>query len=125
MAQEESGYFFRGEIPYIDVDQSDNSIFVRRGIELNTFFKDLGMQGGDIIVSIDGTKINLDSIRPIIGQSFGWYPEKEINIMVSRDGQEIELQGKVGAPMVGVKSLVPLAGAGEQQSKLREIWLKG
>ena len=125
MATEESGYFFRGETPYIDVDQSDNSIFVRRGIELNTFFKDLGIEGGDIIMSIDGTDINLDSIRPIIGQSFGWYPDKEINIMVSRDGQEVKLQGKVGMPMVNVKSLVPAEGASEQQNKLREIWLKG
>ena len=125
MAMEDSGYFFKGEVPYIDVDQSDNSIFVRRGIELNTFFKDLGIQGGDTIVSIDGTKINLESIRPIIGQSFGWYPEKEINVVVSREGQEMEFQGKVGAPMVNVKSLVSIEGAGEEQSKLREIWLKG
>ena len=125
MAKEESGYFFRGEVPYIDVDQTDNSIFVRRGIELNTFFKDLGMQGGDVIVSIDGTKINLDSIRPIIGQSFGWYPEKEISVVVSRDGEEMEFQGKVGMPMVDVRSLVPEDGGTEKQTKLREAWLKG
>ena len=125
MASEESGYFFRGEVPYIDVDQSDNSIFVRRGIELNTFFKDLGMQGGDTIVSIDGTKINLDSIRPIIGQSFGWNPDKEVNIIVSRDGEELELKGKVGMPMVDVKSLVDVENASDKQLKLREAWLKG
>ena len=125
MAKEESGYFFRGEVPYIDVDQTDNSIFVRRGIELNTFFKDLGMQGGDVIVSIDGTKINLDSIRPIIGQSFGWYPEKEISVVVSRDGEEMEFQGKVGMPMVDVRSLVPEDSGTEKQTKLREAWLKG
>ena len=125
MAQEESGYFFRGEIPYIDVDQSDNSIFVRRGIELNTFFKDLGIQGGDVIVSINGTKINLDSIRPIIGQSFAWYPEKEISITILRDGEELEFQGKVGTPMVDVRSLVPIEGITENQTKLKEVWLKG
>ena len=125
MALEESGYFFRGEIPYIDVDQSDNSIFVRKGIALNTFFKDLGMQGGDTIISIDGTRINLDSIRPIIGQSFGWNPEKEVEIVVSRDGEELELKGKVGMPMVDVKSLVDIENTSEKQLKLREAWLKG
>ena len=75
--QEESGYFFKDEIPYIDLDQADNSIFVRRGIELNTFFTDLGVQGGDVISSIDGTSISLESIRPIIGESFGWDPDRE------------------------------------------------
>ena len=125
LAKEESGYFFRGDVPYIDVDQSDNSIFVRRGIELNTFFKDLGMQGGDTILSIDGTRINLDSIRPIIGQSFGWNPEKEVNIVVARDGQELELKGMVGQPTVNVKSLVDAENTSDEQLTLRKAWLKG
>ena len=123
--QEESGYFFRGNIPYIDVDPSDNSIFVRKGIELNSFFGDLGIQGGDTIVSIDGTAIDLDSIRPIIGQSFGWDADKEINMVISREGNEIQCKGKVGQPMVKVRSLVDAENTDEDQSQIRTSWLKG
>lgn len=124
-AMEESGYFFRGEIPYIDVDMSDNSIFVREGIELNSFFQDLGMLGGDTILSIDGTSVNLDSIRPIIGQSFAWSPEKEINVVVLRNGEQVICQGAVGRPMVSVRTLVQPDNATGDQIKLREAWLKG
>ena len=123
--QEESGYFFRDDIPYIDLDQSDNSIFVRRGIELNTFFTDLGVQGGDIISSIDGTAISLESIRPIIGESFGWDPDREISMTVLRDGEEIKLQGKVGKPMVTVKTLKRSENVSESITNLREAWLRG
>lgn len=123
--QEESGYFFKGNIPYIDVNPEDNSIFVRKGIELSSFFGDLGIQGGDTIVSIDGTEINLDSIRPIIGQSFGWDPDKEIKLVVSRDGEEISYEGKVGTPKVNVRTLVELEDSIPDLRKIRKSWLKG
>ena len=125
MAEEESGYFFKGNIPYIDVDPSDNSIFVRQGIELNSFFTSLGIQGGDIIISIDGSEIDLESIRPIIGQSFGWNPEKEIQIEVQRADEKVQLKGPVGRPTVKVRSLVPLTNTTDEQLRLRETWLKG
>ncbi|WP_086477704.1 M61 family metallopeptidase [Arenibacter amylolyticus] len=121
-----SGYFFDGEMPMIDVDPKKmNQVFVREGISLSSFYADLGLQGGDVIQSIDGTVITLESMRPIIGQSFGWTPDKEIEIVVLRDGKELLLRGKVGAPTMEVKKLVPVAGVTQEQQKLRESWLKG
>lgn len=124
--EQQSGYFLRGEVPFIDVDQSnDNAIFVREGIELNTFFRDLEAQGGDVIKSINGTPIDLEAIRPIIGQSFGWTPETEITMVVQRGEEELTLSGKVGAPMVNVQVIVPAEGASAEQTDLRKAWIKG
>lgn len=124
--EERSGYFLNGDIPFIDLDQSrDNAVFVRRGIELNSFFNDLGAQGGDIINSIDGTAITLETIRFIIGQSFGWTPDREITMVVERDGVEVALQGKVGTPTLNVETIVPVEGFTDQDSRLREAWLRG
>ncbi|MEX0288887.1 MAG: peptidase M61 [Flavobacteriaceae bacterium] len=124
--EEKSGYFLRGEVPFIDVDQSsDNAIFVRKGIELNSFFTDLGAKGGDVIKSINGTPINLDAIRPIIGQSFGWTPDTEITMVVQRGDEEITLEGKVGTPMVNVERIQPIDNASPAQTKLRKVWMKG
>lgn len=125
MAEEESGYFFKDEIPYIDLDPSDNSIFVRRGIELSSFFTSLGIKGGDTLLSIDGSSIDLESIRPIIGQSFGWNPDKEILIVIKRGDEEIECKGQVGRPVVKIRSLVPIENNSDAQLKLRKAWLKG
>ncbi len=124
--EQASGYFLQGEMPYIDVDQANNNaIFVRKGIELNSFMTDLGLQGGDVISSINGTTIDLDAIRPIIGQSFGWTPDTEITMEVDRSGKELTLSGKVGKPVVTVETIVPEEGATAQQLKLREAWMKG
>ncbi|MGB5555683.1 MAG: peptidase M61 [Flavobacteriaceae bacterium] len=124
-AEKQTGYFLDGEVPFIDVDQAkDNAVFVRKGIELSTFYTDLGIQGGDVFKSINGTPINLDAIRPIIGQSFGWTPETEIKLVVERDGKEIALAGKVGTPMLKYETIVPVEGATETQLQLKEAWLK-
>lgn len=126
VVQEQSGYFLNGEVPFIDVDQeNNNAIFVRKGIELNSFFTDLGMQAGDVIEQINGTPINLEAIRPIIGESFGWTPDTEINIKIKRGGEVLDLKGKVGAPTLNVETIIPIDGANDKQAKLRNAWLKG
>ncbi|MBC8770270.1 peptidase M61 [Arenibacter sp. BSSL-BM3] len=124
--EQSTGYFFDGEVPYIDVDPSnDNAIFVRKGIQLNSFFNNLGAQGGDIIKSVDGKMTNLVNIRLLIGQSINWDPDKEIVMVVKRGDEEITLTGKVGTPTLNVVKLVSVEGASDKQIKLREAWLKG
>ncbi|NAS10390.1 M61 family metallopeptidase [Poritiphilus flavus] len=123
--EESSGYFLRGDVPYIDVDQAnDNAIFIREGIALNTFFKDLGAEAGDIIKNINGTDIDLDAIRPIIGESFGWSSDTEITMVVQRGEEEITLNGKVGTPKVDVERIIPLEESSEATTKLRNAWMK-
>ncbi len=125
-SEKETGYFLDGEVPFIDVDQSnDDAVFVRKGIELSTFYKELGLQGGDVIKSINDTPINLEAIRPIIGQSFGWTPDTEIKMIVDRNGKEISVEGKVGSPTLMVDEIVTAEGSSTEQAALREAWLKG
>lgn len=121
-----TGYFMDGEIPFIDVDPGkDNAIFVRKGIALNNFFTDLGAQGGDVIKSIDGRATNLVNIRLIIGESFNWSPDREITMVVDRDGKEVTLNGKVGTPVLQEWTITPMENVMDNQVMLREAWLKG
>lgn len=121
-----TGYFMDGEIPFIDVDPGkDNAIFVRKGIALNNFFTDLGAEGGDVIKSIDGRATNLVNIRLIIGESFNWSPDREITMVVDRDGKEVTLNGKVGTPVLQEWTITPMENVMDNQVMLREAWLKG
>ena len=85
----------------------------------------MGAEGGDIIKSINGTPINLEAIRPIIGQSFGWTPDTKIKMVVMRGDQEITLEGAVGTPMVNVARIMPAESTAPAKTKLREAWMKG
>ncbi|MGJ8713546.1 MAG: peptidase M61 [Maribacter stanieri] len=123
--QESTGYFFDGQIPYMDVDvQNDNVVFIRENIELNSFFEDLKLQGGDIFKTINGQDINLETLRPIIGESFAWTPETEISMTVERDGEIVAVEGVVGQPVKKVKKIVPLQEVSQKTIDLRNAWLK-
>jgi len=123
--QESTGYFFDGQIPYMDVDvQNDSVVFIRENIELNSFFEDLKLQGGDIFKTINGQDVNLETLRPIIGESFAWTPETEISMTVERDGEIVAVEGVVGQPVKKVKKIVPLQEVSQKTIDLRNAWLK-
>jgi len=123
--ENQTGYFLDGEVPFIDVDPTDqNTVFIRNGITLNSFFESLGVMGGDVIKSINGTDINLEAIRGVIQQSFGWTPETDIKMVVERNGKELTLEGKAGNPTLVVDTIVPIEGLSGNEAKIREAWLK-
>lgn len=124
--EEEIGYFLQGEIPFIDVDQANNNaIFVRKGIDLNSFFTGLGIQGGDVIKSINGVEITLDTMRPVIGESFTWNQDTVIKMEVLRDGKVVNIEGPVGVPTIEVNRIVPSEESSAEALDLRNSWLKG
>ena len=124
--EKQTGFFLDGQVPFIDVDEDQgDAIYIRKGITLNSFFQNLGAEQGDFIKSINGTEVDLDAIRTIIGQSFGWSPDTQVAMTVSRDGKEIELEAKAGTPMLEVETIVPMEGVSSKESELRDAWLKG
>ncbi|MGB5700898.1 peptidase M61 [Muriicola sp.] len=124
-AEQPGTYFYLGQEPYIDANPANlDAIFIRKGMELNSFFKDLGAKGGDIIKNINGTDITLESMRGIVGQSFGWDADKEISMRVDRNGKLLELKGKAGTPTYKERSLDVEETPSAAVLALREAWLK-
>ena len=123
--EQQTGYFFDGQVPYIDVDiENDSVVFIRDGIKLNSFFNDLELKGGDVLRAINGEKITIESLRPIIGESFSWTPEKVIEVTVERNGEMVTVKGTVGSPMKMVKKITLIKDATEKEVSLRNAWLK-
>ncbi|WP_133671976.1 M61 family metallopeptidase [Maribacter caenipelagi] len=123
--QEPTGYFFDGQVPYMDVDvQNDSVVFIRENIELNSFFDNLKLKGGDIFRTINKQEINLETLRPIIGESFSWTPETVVSMTIERASEMISVEGPVGQPVKKVKKIVALEGVSEKTVQLRNAWLK-
>ncbi|MDO1513440.1 peptidase M61 [Maribacter confluentis] len=124
--QQQTSYFFDGQVPYIDVDvQNDSVVFIREGIQLNSFFNDLKLQGGDILKTIDDQEVSVEALRPIIQDSFSWSAERPIRIVVDREGEMVPVEGMVGTPYKMVKKVVSQDNAGPEKIALRNAWLKG
>lgn len=119
-----TSFFFADQsTPFFNVDQQEGTIFFREDIELHSTLKNLGAQGGDVILSINGEPFNLQTAQQIIGSSMSWNPETEIEIVVDRDGEEVTLSGVYGNPVFTKQIIQEVENATDQQLQLRNWWL--
>ena len=109
------------EVPYITVNPAQEIVVVPN-IEDNAFMKTIGLKGGDVIQSINGTKYNLDNIYDMIMGSMSWKEGDPITIQIKRDGKEQTLKGKVTLPTEDVEGY---HATDASKAKVREAWLKG
>jgi len=115
--------FFRDQqTPFVNVNQSTGQLyFMDTG--LNTTLIELGVEPGDIIKSVNGTDLTLQNAQMILAPSFQWSPDTDLTMVLIRDGEEVEVSGKVGTPKAEKLQLVEMEEATEAQIELRNNWL--
>ncbi|MBT8295470.1 MAG: peptidase M61, partial [Gramella sp.] len=121
----EVGYFLNGQTPYTTANQQTMEIIFRNDIELNTFLKDLGLQGGDTLKSVNGTAYNIQNVYDLIMASQSWTEGDAISMTIQRDGEEILLEGKITTPKDMAQTYAEIQNADGEQIELRNAWLKG
>ncbi|MFD0975670.1 M61 family metallopeptidase [Salinimicrobium gaetbulicola] len=122
--QVKTGYFLKdNQTPYITINQSGN-ISMRNDIDFNSFHNALNLQAGDMIKSINGTRYTRENIYDLITTSMQWKTGEEINMLVIRNGDEIELQGKIVEPTAPGMRIVEILNASDVQIELRNAWMK-
>lgn len=113
--------FLKGQTPYISIKPGTKEIVVLNGIDLNNFMNTLGLKGGDVIKSINGTDYNLDNIYEMIMGSQNWKEGDAITVKIVRDGKEMTLTGKVKPDYEDAEGYMV---TDHSKDKLREAWLK-
>ncbi|WP_220762005.1 peptidase M61 [Flavobacterium sp. UMI-01] len=114
--------FIKGQNPYINIIPETKEIIVLPDIELNVFFNELNLKGGDIIVSINNKAYHLDNIYDLLNESLNWKENDPISVKIKRNGKEQIITGKVKLPYEDAETF---KAAGQDKEKLRNSWLKG
>lgn len=114
--------FLKGQVPYITVDHSTKEIIVIPNIELNNFYTNLGLKGGDVLLAINDKKYSLDNIYTMITESENWKENDPITVKIKRDGKEQILKGKIKLPYEEKDSF---KATDATKTALKEAWLKG
>ena len=122
MTKAPTNVFLKGQLPYITIDQKTKEIFVIPNIELNDFYKNLDLKGGDIIVSINEKPYSVDNIYEMITASQNWKENDAITIKIKRNGKEQLIKGKVKLPY---EEKEELKATDLTKKSLKEAWLKG
>ncbi|UFH46538.1 peptidase M61 [Flavobacterium galactosidilyticum] len=114
--------FLKGQVPYITVNQQTKEIIVIPNSELNDFYKNLDLKGGDIIVAINEKSFSLENIYEMISVSETWKENDPIAIKIKRNGKEQIIKGKVKLPYEEKEGLNTTDSS---KKALKEAWLKG
>ncbi|MEO8239460.1 MAG: peptidase M61 [Flavobacterium sp.] len=114
--------FLKGQTPYIAIDPKTKIISVRSDIELNPFFTNLNLKGGDVISSINNKAYTLNNIYDLIGESENWKENDAIVVKIKRAGVEQTIKGTVKHPYEEKETFKATDASKE---KLRNAWLKG
>lgn len=121
-----TSYFIKGQTPYIDGNPDTGELFFRENIGLNSFLNELGVENGDIIKSVNGTEYNIQNVYDLVSQSQSWQEGEDITMVVVRDGEEVELKGKISQPTDTEMKLTELElPETDPRVALRKAWLKG
>lgn len=120
----ESGYFLKGETPYIDGNPDTGEIFFREKIRFNSFLQDLGVEGGDILKSVNGKEYNIQNAYNLVMTAESWEEGEEVTFVVERDEEEITLTAQAKQPTSTSKEMIE-NNNDSAQIELRHAWLKG
>ena len=86
----------------------------------------MGLQGGDVIKTINGTPYDLSNVYELIGASSSWKEGDAIRFIIQREDQEIIVEGKITTPMINKALITELQYFVEgPELRLRQSWLKG
>ncbi len=118
-----SSYFIHEQQPFVKGSETSKEVVFESNIPFNSFLKNLGIQGGDTLLSINDKTYTLKNIYDLFGDSNKWKTGDEIIFRIKRDNQEVTLKSLVIEPIVKKTILTQDSKASEQQIKLFKKWI--
>lgn len=109
------------DVQYIRGNEAGEIVFVNG--ELNSTLQDLGVLGGDVLVSFNKKEYNLSTARGLIIATNGLVEGDTVTLTVKRDGETVTLSGKYSTPSYLANKLGESPYATEEQKALRAAWL--
>ena len=101
------------------------NIFFTNLVKENSFWAEQGVEGNDIIKSVNGKEMNMINANAIFGAMFAWQPGQDMEIELERDGKKVVIKTKLTQSYTVGKGLKLKDNATEMQKSLLNAWLKG
>lgn len=118
-----SSYFLYEQEPYIKGSEETKEVVFTSGVTYNNFLNNLGIQGGDVLLGINGKKYNVKNIYDLFGDSKKWKKGSEATFDIKRNGKEISLTTTVIDPKVETIIITQNPKATPQQIALLKSWI--
>ncbi|MCK8520517.1 peptidase M61 [Aquimarina sp. D1M17] len=106
-------------------DQSKGTIFFTDLVSDNSFWADNGVQPNDTIVEVNGTKLTLQNANSVLGGTLQWQEGDDVEVKLDRAGEEVVIKTKVKKSYTQGEKLSVSTSSSEEQTALRNAWIKG
>tara|TARA_B110000093_G_scaffold62331_1_gene67507 strand:+ start:882 stop:2783 length:1902 start_codon:yes stop_codon:yes gene_type:complete len=90
---------------------------------LNDWQYKMGLQEGDILVSVNKVLFNTETLFTIIRDSFAWKHGDKVSIVIKREDKELTKVSKVFSPKVNETFITVNPDASKKAKELRGRWL--
>ncbi len=124
-AQVKTNYIQNGQALIVGVNPNEGTVFFNNLVEKNSFWKAAGVIENDIIKTVDGEKVTLQTANKVFTKVFMWQPGQDIDIVVNRDGKDINIKKTLVQSYTNGESLMVNPEATKAQNDTRKAWLKG
>ncbi|KAB1067105.1 peptidase M61 [Tamlana haliotis] len=121
----EGNYIIMDEAPIVDGDPEKQVIFFTEKVAENSFWVEQGVKPNDILKSVGGKPMNFQNANVILQEIYTWTPGQDIDVVVVRDGEEINIKTKVTKTYVSGMGILEKKDATDAEKALREAWLRG
>ena len=122
MVSTEGNLFIKEQAPLITINPATKEISFIPHAPLQPFLKTIGIQGGDILLSVNGKEYNLDNINDLIIWSTSLKENEEVTFKINRERLEKTFSGKAILP----QELIPgYKFTDITKEALKKAWLKG
>ncbi len=118
-----SSYFIFEQQPFVKGVEATKEVLFIPGVGYNNFLNNLGILGGDILVSINNKAYTLENIYDLFGDSNKWKEGEEISFKIKRNDKIIDLKSKVIKPTVEKTIFIENQKASQEQKKLLKKWI--
>ncbi len=118
-----SSYFIFEQQPFVTGSEETKEVIFTPGTTYNNFLKNLGIQGGDVLISINDKMYTIKNIYDLFGDSNKWKIGDEISFKIKRNNEVIVLKSKVIEPTVETRILELDPTASEEKLALLKKWI--
>ncbi|MDY8137890.1 peptidase M61 [Aquimarina sp. 2201CG5-10] len=118
-----SSYFIYEQEPYIKSSEATKKVLFTEGAIHNSFLKNIGIEGGDALLSINNKKYNLKNIYDLFGDSNKWKIGDVIKVKIERNNQILTFTSNVIKPTVKKIIIEENPNAAKYQINLLKRWI--
>jgi predicted metalloprotease with PDZ domain len=113
-------YIVNGK-PYLVLDTVNRKAVIMKHDDNNNFYNSMGLQDKDELIEVNGTPIDASSITNVLLSGYQLEEGQEMTIKVKRNGQLIDLKGKV---KLNYKDGAGFKFTDQSKKSLNEAWLR-